>query len=76
MGQMRCRQRYCRSYSFIKPNPPKNEFSPPVIHKILDYADPVKVEFEVIKQIVKQQIKSKKYPGYDLITLEMIKKSA
>ena len=41
----------------FKPNPPKTEFFPPVIHEILDYADPVKVEFEDIKQIVKHQIK-------------------
>ena len=42
----------------FKPNPSKNEFSSPVIHKILLYFDHVKVEFEDIKQIVKHQIKS------------------
>ena len=58
---------------FFKPNPPKNKFSPPAILETLDYADPAKVEFEDSKQIVKHQIKSKKSPGYDLITTEMIK---
>ena len=57
----------------FKPNPPKNEFSPPVIHEILDYSDPKKVKFGDIKQIVKHKIKSKKSPGYDLISPEMIK---
>ena len=57
----------------LKPNPPKNEFSPPVIHEILDYSDPKKVKFGDIKQIVKHKIKSKKSPGYDLISPEMIK---
>ena len=56
----------------FKPNPSKNEFSPPVIHEILDYADPVKVEFEDIKQIVKHKIKSKKSKGYELLLLRLL----
>ena len=57
----------------FKPNSPKNDFSAPVIHEILDYVDPVKVDPEDIKQIVKHLVKSKKSPGYDLITREIIK---
>ena len=57
----------------FKPNPLKNNFSPPVIEEFLDNAAPVKVDLEDIKQIVKHQIKSKRSPGYDLITPEMIK---
>ena len=40
---------------------------------MLDYAASVTVEFEIIKDIVKHQIKSKKFPSYDKIIPEMIK---
>ena len=57
----------------FKPNPPKNDFSPPVNEEILHNAAAVKVDPEDIKQIVKHLVKSKKSPGYDLITREIIK---
>ena len=37
----------------FKPNPPKSEFSPPVIiQEILDHSDPVEVDVNEFKQIV------------------------
>ena len=39
----------------------------------LDHSDPVEVDLDEFKQIVKHKIKPKKSPGYDLITPEMIK---
>ena len=56
----------------FKANPPKNEFSPSVIRESLDYADAVVVDLEELKQVVKHQMKSKKSPGYDVISAEMI----
>ena len=47
----------------FKPNPPKSEFSPPVVQEILDHSKPVEVDLDEFKQIVKQKIKPKKSPG-------------
>ena len=39
----------------------KSEFSPPVIQEILDYSDPVEVNLDEFKQIVKYNIKPKSH---------------
>ena len=64
-------------YDVFKPNPPKGEFSPPVfIQEIMDHSDPVEVDLDQFKQIVKHKIKPKKSQRYHPITPEIIKKSA
>ena len=60
----------------FKPNSPKSQLSPPVIQEILNYSDPVEGNLDECKQIVKYKNKPKKSSGYDLITPEMINKSA
>ena len=42
-------------------NPPKSEFSPPVIQEILDHSDPVEIDLDEFKQIVKHKLNQKSH---------------